>query len=546
MKNEELNSLIEVIRQISTNECQKIIKTSNIASNHFATVLSINKDKTCNVMIVGGETPYTNLVNKTGETLETGDNVLIEALKGNIGNGYIKLKLGISDVSGAPDSVAWAKIYDTPTTLNGYGIQDAKIENGTITLGTNSITPLSVESVPVKSVNNKIGNVMLTFSDVNALPNRAATATTLGGVKVGSGLTIDDSGTLSVNESADSIDWSTIKNIPTTLNGYGITDGATISQVNVLNTKVNTNENNIASVASAVDTLQNNVSTAQNEIKSLQDTYVPKTTTINNKALYGNITLDSNDVGALPNRAATSTTLGGIKVGAGLIIDANGVLNATGGGVADAVDWAKVQNKPTTIEGYGITDAVTSVNYKSGIVNLTASDVGALAITGGTLTGNLQIGSTSLRTNGYVIGTWLQGTASNHLNYTATKFAVQDASGWIYHRTASEVRTDIGAGNTNLYKIDNVSIPTTAWVNNTNSQALAQEKVDFPFMATISITNPAITENDIARVVLNYVDQISGNFAPVCYTIANGVIIEAADKPSETITLSYILIERIL
>jgi phage-related tail fiber protein len=30
-----------------------------------------------------------------------------------------------------------------PTTLDGYGITDAKIENGTITLGSNSITPLT-------------------------------------------------------------------------------------------------------------------------------------------------------------------------------------------------------------------------------------------------------------------------------------------------------------------------------------------------------------------------------------------------------------------
>ena len=43
---------------------------------------------------------------------------------------------------------------------------------------------------------------------------------------------------------------------------------------------------------------------------------------------------------------ASATTLGGVKVGSGLDIT-NGVLSATGGGgVADAVDWDKVQNKP--------------------------------------------------------------------------------------------------------------------------------------------------------------------------------------------------------
>ncbi len=56
---------------------------------------------------------------------------------------------------------------------------------------------------------------------------------------------------------------------------------------------------------------------------------------------------------------ASAETLGGIKVGAGLAIN-DGVLSATGGGTADSVDWSNVQNKPTTISGYGITDASVS------------------------------------------------------------------------------------------------------------------------------------------------------------------------------------------
>lgn len=54
---------------------------------------------------------------------------------------------------------------------------------------------------------------------------------------------------------------------------------------------------------------------------------------------------------------ASTETLGGIKVGAGLTISGEGTLSATGGGTADSVAWENVQNKPTTISGYGITDA---------------------------------------------------------------------------------------------------------------------------------------------------------------------------------------------
>ena len=48
---------------------------------------------------------------------------------------------------------------------------------------------------------------------------------------------------------------------------------------------------------------------------------------------------------------ASAETKGGIKVGAGLAIN-NGILSATGGGTADAVDWENVQNKPTKLSDF--------------------------------------------------------------------------------------------------------------------------------------------------------------------------------------------------
>lgn len=42
-----------------------------------------------------------------------------------------------------PTTIAWGSVTGKPTTLSGYGITDAKIANGTITLGSNSITPLT-------------------------------------------------------------------------------------------------------------------------------------------------------------------------------------------------------------------------------------------------------------------------------------------------------------------------------------------------------------------------------------------------------------------
>ena len=43
-------------------------------------------------------------------------------------------------------NLAWGKITGAPTTLSGYGITDAKIASGVITLGSNTITPLTSSS----------------------------------------------------------------------------------------------------------------------------------------------------------------------------------------------------------------------------------------------------------------------------------------------------------------------------------------------------------------------------------------------------------------
>lgn len=320
--------------------------------------------------------------------------------------------------------------------------------------------------------------------------------------------------------------------------------GGVQTSLNTLSGRVDTNEDNIAMAESDIEglqgdigTLKTNMTAAQTAITTLQDTYVPNTTKVNGKALSADVTLTAGDVGAVP----TTRTVNNKALSSNITLTASDV-----GALSDTT---KIPTKTSDLDndsGFLTSAPVTSVNSKTGAVALSASDVGALPTTGGTLTGNLKVGSASLGTNGYVVGTWLQGTAANHLTTAATKIAVQDNSGWVYHRTASEIKSDIGAGNTNTYKISNLTVAVSSWVTNTNSQAADQEKTDYPFMATISITTPAVTTNDIARVVFGYVEQASGNFAPNCYTTTNGVIIEAKEKPSATITLDYILIERIL
>lgn len=58
---------------------------------------------------------------------------------------------------------------------------------------------------------------------------------------------------------------------------------------------------------------------------------------------------------------ASADTKGGVKVGTGLAINENGVLSATGGGTADSVDWANVQDKPSAFPPSSHTHAQSDI-----------------------------------------------------------------------------------------------------------------------------------------------------------------------------------------
>lgn len=77
---------------------------------------------------------------------------------------------------------------------------------------------------------------------------------------------------------------------------------------------VNTLEDNLAMAESDIESLQGDVNTLKTDntatktaVKTLQDTYVPNTRTVNNKALDENIALTASDVGALPSNTVIPT-----------------------------------------------------------------------------------------------------------------------------------------------------------------------------------------------------------------------------------------------
>ena len=329
---------------------------------------------------------------------------------------------------GTADSVEWNNVLDKPTTIAGYGITDAKIENGTITLGDKTITPLT--SAPVQSVNTKTGAVVLTQDDVGD-----------GTTYVRTHNDFTDALKTQINTNKDNIamaegdidglqtDVGTLKtnigNIQTALTSKQDTvvgGASTITKKNLTASRaLVSNSSGKVAVSNVTSTELGYLDGVTSNVQTQLDKKLEKApvTSVNNKT--GAVQLNASDVGALPNTTviptktsqldndsgfitdipiASATQLGGIKVGAGLSVTANGVLSATGGGTADAVEWNNVLDKPTTIAGYGITDAkiengtitlgnqtitpltsapVTSVNSKTGAVVLGASDVGAIS-----------------------------------------------------------------------------------------------------------------------------------------------------------------------
>lgn len=119
--------------------------------------------------------------------------------------------------------------------------------------------------------------------------------------------------------------WSAT-NHPTTMSGYGITDGASITDYNTLKGRVGTNEDNIAMLDSDVeglttdvDTLKTDMTTVKGAVTTIQGNYVPKTRKVNGKALSADITLVASDVKAIPT--SQKGTSNGVAE-----LDANGLV----------------------------------------------------------------------------------------------------------------------------------------------------------------------------------------------------------------------------
>jgi hypothetical protein len=110
---------------------------------------------------------------------------------------------------------------------------------------------------------------------------------------------------------------------------------------------------------------------------------------------------------------ASTTVLGGVKAGTNIAIDASGVISANDSSVA----FTEITGKPTTLSGYGITDAATA--------NALAPKASTLSQSGGD--------GTAMTFNWAGQGgqpSWLWGgnDGSNHYVYNPANFSVNYAT----------------------------------------------------------------------------------------------------------------------
>ena len=101
---------------------------------------------------------------------------------------------------------------------------------------------------------------------------------------------------------------------------------------------------NTAGTDAGKSLIANITSTGSNFVGQLKEGGV-RVYSPNNKPTASDLGITIPEAYVLP--IANQNTLGGIKVGAGLSITADGILSATGGGTADSVNWENVVGKPS-------------------------------------------------------------------------------------------------------------------------------------------------------------------------------------------------------
>ena len=291
---------------------------SNISSRTYAIQNNSNGQMVVNVPWTDTNTTYSVATTSENGLMSSVDKTKLDSIE----NGANKTTID-SELNGTSTNPVQNKIINNAlnlkanksTTLAGYGITDAKISSGTITIGEETITPLT--AIPSEYV---------TDTELNAKGYQTASQvnSAISALVDSAPETLD-----TLNELAAAL--GDDPNFATTITSQ-IARKANISHTH-----------KISDVTDLQTTLDEKASISHTHTAS----QVTDLATVATSGSYNDLSDKPSIPPAYVLPTASATTLGGIKVGAGLTIS-SGVLSATGGGTADSVEWSNITNKPET------------------------------------------------------------------------------------------------------------------------------------------------------------------------------------------------------
>lgn len=248
----------------------------------------------------------------------------------------IKANFTTSTQVGTAIDAKIANKADKATTLAGYGITDAKISGGTITLGTSTITPLtshqSLDNYYTKDeVDGKVSAIpKFSISVVAELPATDISTTTIYLLKTGS----ETSNLYTEYIYVDS-KWETLGTQKMDMSDYLTRTDA--STTYLTKTDAATTYLGKTAAAASANKLNANAGSATHPIYFSNG--IPVATTFTLEASVPSEAKFTDTVYTLP--AATSSTLGGVKVGSNISVS-SGTISLTKANVTAALGYTPV------------------------------------------------------------------------------------------------------------------------------------------------------------------------------------------------------------
>ena len=422
-------------------------------------------------------------------------------------------------------------------------IQGVQGNGTTITPNANkvvNVTPSNIGAVPnTRKVNNKALS-----ADITLIPSDIGAAASNHGNHVPTTQTANNKVFLRNDNSWQTVTPANIGAVPTTrkVNNKALSADITLSysDVGAANEQHNHSADEISSGTLPIERGGTNASTSTQALENLGG--VPKTRTVNNKSLSSDISLTASDVGAsasghshaFSTLTSKPTTLSGYGITDAVpatrkvnnkALSSDISLTASDVGAAASGHshaFSTLTSKPTTLSGYGITDAVPNtrkVNNKalSSDISLTASDVGAATSAQGTKADSALQG---VKVN----GTLVTPDSNKTVNIDAT--SISAATPEQGAKADSAIQGIQGNGTTiapNANKIVNITpsnigaVPTSRTVN-----------------GKVLSSNISLTASDVGAAASSH-----GNHVPTIQTASNKIFLRN-DNTWQTVTPSNI------